>query len=160
MPTARQNAAAQFDVSAYLKTKLASKESLNFFGVDVPVPTDTPLGVTLQAQEAQRNPEAVSEKNVLELLAGILGEDKAEEIKAVDAGVRACGALLLWAYRNAAGDECTFPEAFEEYEENERNSREVTDEDGDEGKVKPNRATRRASGRATPNTKKSGSTSR
>lgn len=162
MPTARQSAAQQFDVSAYLKTKLASKESLNFFGVDVPVPTDTPLGVTLQAQEAQRNPEAVSEKNVLDLLAGIIGEEKAEEIKEADAGVRACGALLLWAYRNASGDECTFPEAFEEYEENERSAREAAEPEDGEGKStaapKPNRATRRASDRATPSGKRSANT--
>lgn len=157
MPTARQNAAQQFDVSAYLKSKLGSKETLNFFGVEIPVPVDTPLAVTLQAQEAQRNPEAVSEQNILDLLAGILGDEKAEEIKAADAGVRACGALLLWAYRNAAGDECTFPQAFEEYEENERASREAAEGDG-EGKSmvvpKANRETRRASGRATPSGKK------
>lgn len=164
MPTARQSAAQQFDVSAYLKTKLVSKESLNFFGVDVPVPTDTPLGVTLQAQEAQRNPEAVSEQNILDLLAGIIGDDKAEEIREVNAGVRACGALLLWAYRNASGDECTFPEAFEEYEENERASREAAESEDGEGKSlvvpKPNRETRRASARATPSGKKSASSGR
>lgn len=164
MPTSRQAAAAEFDVASYLQTKTtnAKQDTLNFFGVTIPVPTDTPLGVTLQAQEAQRNPEEASEKNVLELLSGILGDEVAEQIKDADAGVRACGALLLWSYRNAGGEPTTFPEAFEEYEENERRSREESESGEQEGKAPtlPNRETRRAAARGTQNGKKSGNTSR
>lgn len=165
MPTARQKNAAAFDVSAYLQTKKDDREPLNFFGVIVPVPTDMPLGVTLEVQEQQRNPEEANEQNILQLLSGVLGEEVAEEIKAVDAGVRACGALLLWAYHNAGGDETSYPEAYEEYEENERAAREAAtaesdDEEDGEGKppakpkAQPNRAARRAqqSGKASAKT--------
>jgi len=157
MPTARQKAEAQFDVAAFLESK-ALKESINFFGVTVPVPTDTPLGVTLQARMAQESEEEATQQNVLELLAGILGQDIADQIEAVNPGVKACGVLLLWAYHNARGERVSFPEAFEEYEANEAAAREAADEG--EGKAPGNRAERRAAARTTQSGKTSGGTSR
>ncbi|MDA3624249.1 hypothetical protein OU415_02305 [Saccharopolyspora sp. WRP15-2] len=158
MPTARQKVDSQFDVAAFMESK-APKESINFFGVSVPVPTDTPLGVTLQARMAQQSEEEATQQNVLELLAGLLGQDIADQIEAANPGVKACGVLLLWAYRNAGGEKMGFPEAFEEYEANEAAAREAAAGEV-EGKAAANRAERRAAARTTRNGKTSGGTSR
>lgn len=141
-----------FNVEAYLKS-LAPQESIDFFGIDVPVPVDTPLSYTLKAQEIQDS-SAEDPRNVLKLLADIHGQDVADAIEERDPGIRAIGALLLWSFKNASGDETDFESAYEQYLNQEREAREKAledseeGEDEDEGKPKlqavPNRSDRRA----------------
>jgi hypothetical protein len=67
---------------------------------------------------------------------------------------------LLWAFKNASGDETSFEDAYAEYLDNERKSKEEAAVG--EGKAKltpvPNRSDRRAHARASG--RKSASTSR
>lgn len=154
-----------FNVEAYLK-QMAPKESIDFFGVEIPVPTDTPLSYTLRAKEIQEQ-SAEDTASVLKLLADILGQDIADQIEERDPGIRAIGALLLWAFQNSSGDEIDFPAAFEKYLEQEKESREAalaaaeSEDEDDEGKATVtglNRADRRSAARA--NGRKSGAGSR
>lgn len=162
MPTKSQAREKAFSVEAFLK-QMAPKEEIDFFGVTIPVPTDAPLSFTLKQQEIAKS-DAEDTNNVLKLLADILGQDKADEIEAADPGIRAIGALLLWAFKNSSGEETPFPEAYEQYVEQEKEGREkqqasAEGEGGDdEGKQVPaNREERRAAQRSGT---KSASTSR
>lgn len=155
-----------FNVAAFLKS-VGPSEVIDFYGIEVPVPTDTPLSYTLRAQEIQDS-SAEDPSNVLRLLADVLGEEIAEKIKKKDPGIRAIGALLLWAYQNASGEEMSFEDAYYKYLEQEKSAREEgseeeSSESGGEGKAnlkavkdEPNRSTRRA---ATRSGRKSTSTS-
>lgn len=149
MPTQSQKREKAFSVEAFLK-QMAPKETIDFYGVEIPVPTDAPLSYTLKAQEIAES-DAQDQQNVLELLADILGKEKAAEIEAANPGVRATGVLLLWALQNAAGQPMTFPEAYEQYMEQEAESRKQLESGEAEGKpmVTPlNRSERRAAARS------------
>lgn len=159
-----------FNVEAYLK-QMVPKDTINFYGIEIETPTDTPLSYTLRAKEIQEA-DAQDTSNVLRLLADILGQDVADQIEERDPGIRAIGALLLWAFKNASGEEIDFPTAFEEYLEQEKENREKAlaesgldgeSEDDEEGKAEkvttlPNRSERRAADRASG--RKSAATSR
>lgn len=126
-----------FNVEAYLKS-MEESPPINFFGIEVPVPTDTPLSYTLKAQEIQDS-SAEDPRNILKLLGDVLGKKIAEQIEEVDPGIRAIGALLLWAFKNASGDEISFEDAYTQYLEQEKESREEAknEDEGEEGKAKP-----------------------
>lgn len=98
MPTPSRD--KHFNVEAFLKAMAPDQEPLDFYGVTIPVPTDTPLSYTLRAQEIQES-TAEDTRNVLRMLADILRQDVADAIEERDPGIRAIGALLLWAFKNA-----------------------------------------------------------
>ncbi|WP_017974370.1 hypothetical protein [Actinopolyspora halophila] len=163
MPSASRD--KHFNVAAFLKS-MGPSEVIDFFGIEIPVPTDTPLSYTLRAQEIQES-SAEDAGNILKLLADVLGQDIADQIEELDPGIRALGALLLWAFNNASGEEMDFPAAYEKYLENEASSREQAKQDPDssggepeedEGKAAvkplPNRSDRRAATRSGPKSEK------
>lgn len=123
-------------------------EVKQILGVEVPVPTDMPLGMQDLAEQLMDSEDAADIERLVAMLFGPLayGQWKANGITAAMLGV-----LLAWGMSNAAGKPCTFEEAA------------VLADDLAQGKapaIGPNRAARRAKPQASSATRASGRTGR
>jgi hypothetical protein len=105
-------------------------------GIEVEAPTDLPIELELQPE---RYANASTFDEVREYLEVVLG-DVVDDLVKAGIGLRELLLLVTWATANGAGRRTTLAQADELLTKAQA---------ADEGKARPNRATRRATGRRT-----------